>query len=283
MAVRNATRAFTLIELLTVVAVLGVLVALAFPVLHHVRGSGQQVVCQSNLRQLFLAQASYEIDAGRFTRMWTEGDPTGWKRRLSSYASGADPKDPHHVFHCPAVGHEELAKQPTDAAKDQHPASVGLNGAMQFAEWGFRSEAVPQPSRIIALGEQAVAVFEGLITADGYGVWAAEDQMYANWYATTNHNPTRGFRHGNATGANFALMDGHVESLPQAELVRESGRWYWWDALDGDTSKPGDGTGLPYSLSPAPSPNPTPTPPSHGGAPDVPPEGPLEAPCGCPL
>ena len=52
-------RAFTLIEMLVVVAIIMVLAALLFPALGRVRESGRATTCVSNLRQLQLAALNY--------------------------------------------------------------------------------------------------------------------------------------------------------------------------------------------------------------------------------
>ncbi|MGZ0709172.1 type II secretion system protein [Coraliomargarita sp. W4R53] len=52
-------RAFTLIELLSVIAVIGVLVAILIPAISHVRGSAQSTQCVSNLRHMQIANQMY--------------------------------------------------------------------------------------------------------------------------------------------------------------------------------------------------------------------------------
>jgi len=52
-------RAFTLVELLTVIAVIGVLAALVFPVLTQVKNRAGRAVCVNNLKQVNTAVRLY--------------------------------------------------------------------------------------------------------------------------------------------------------------------------------------------------------------------------------
>lgn len=55
----RAVRAFTLVELIIVITVVGVLAAIAFPIYQHVVQGGRAVACVSNLRQLGAALSLY--------------------------------------------------------------------------------------------------------------------------------------------------------------------------------------------------------------------------------
>ena len=59
---KNAPSAFTLVELLTVMGILGVLITLLIPALARVREAGKKAVCISNLRQVGIAIHSYAAD-----------------------------------------------------------------------------------------------------------------------------------------------------------------------------------------------------------------------------
>ena len=56
-------RAFTLIEILVVIAIIGILSALLFPVLSTARENGRKTACLSNLHQLGLAFMQYTQDS----------------------------------------------------------------------------------------------------------------------------------------------------------------------------------------------------------------------------
>ncbi len=57
-------RAFTMVELLVVIAVIGLLVALLLPAVQRARESARRVRCQGNFRQLGIALNSYQAAAG---------------------------------------------------------------------------------------------------------------------------------------------------------------------------------------------------------------------------
>ncbi len=59
-------RAFTLIELLTVIAIIAVLAALLFPVVGAVREQGRATDCMSKLHQLYVSTNVYKQDEGGY-------------------------------------------------------------------------------------------------------------------------------------------------------------------------------------------------------------------------
>jgi prepilin-type processing-associated H-X9-DG protein/prepilin-type N-terminal cleavage/methylation domain-containing protein len=55
-------KAFSLVELLVVISLIGLSMAILLPALTEARSQARRVICQSNLRQLFLANAGYAIE-----------------------------------------------------------------------------------------------------------------------------------------------------------------------------------------------------------------------------
>src|SRR5262245_38118056 len=66
MRITSKIRAFTLIELLTVIAIIAVLAAILFPVIGSVREQGRATDCMSKLHQLYVSANVYRQDEGGY-------------------------------------------------------------------------------------------------------------------------------------------------------------------------------------------------------------------------
>lgn len=96
----SASRAFTLLELLIVIAIIGVLVGLALPVLSGMRKRSNDAKCISNLRQLGTATLTYVADKGFFPVSFETGAgaSNNWQVELEPYLGDVDA-----VKRCPAA------------------------------------------------------------------------------------------------------------------------------------------------------------------------------------
>ena len=79
---RNRRAGLSLVELLTVISIIGVLLALTLPAIQRMRESARAVQCKNNLKQLALACEEFEGSFGHY--------PTG--QMFDEYGSGPDSK-----------------------------------------------------------------------------------------------------------------------------------------------------------------------------------------------
>jgi prepilin-type N-terminal cleavage/methylation domain-containing protein len=80
--------AFTLVELLMVVAIIGILMALLLPAIQAARESARRATCQNNLKQIALAAHSYESSVKHLPfskRVESDGAARSWAPDLLKY------------------------------------------------------------------------------------------------------------------------------------------------------------------------------------------------------
>jgi prepilin-type N-terminal cleavage/methylation domain-containing protein/prepilin-type processing-associated H-X9-DG protein len=121
---QRSGRAFTLVELLVVIAIIAVLISVLLPALQKARDSANTVACSSNMRQIGQAAQMYVLDFGcyppaGFSFVDQPGNKTRvltWDRLLNKYLGGHVPleydavggatkkfgDDSLPVFTCPA-------------------------------------------------------------------------------------------------------------------------------------------------------------------------------------
>ena len=157
-------RGFTLVELLTVIAILAALAALLFPVLSRARASARSASCLSNLRQIGLAMRMYctdhdgsfpfAIDPGdRYTdNAW--GTVPEFQALVSFLPMFQDVLQPYirsrELFHCPAdtgyvereFGSDAMFALPTSFAR----YGTSYDYRTELAVYRVSEDNLPHPS-----------------------------------------------------------------------------------------------------------------------------------------
>ncbi len=120
-AVSAGRGGFSLVELLVVIVIISVLIALLLPALAAARFASNGVVCQSNMRQIYMSYAQYADEnrgmcppyyVGSQPNAFGSGasaDPRYWNYRNVPYLTGhaqvlsTNPDTPYALFHLPSV------------------------------------------------------------------------------------------------------------------------------------------------------------------------------------
>jgi prepilin-type N-terminal cleavage/methylation domain-containing protein len=102
---RGRRPGFTLVELLVVLAILGVLMALLLPAVQMARESASRAACASNLRQLALAMHAFHEERGHFPCAAKFDDPSSysWYHALLPYLEQASVQQGFYNLDNPAA------------------------------------------------------------------------------------------------------------------------------------------------------------------------------------
>lgn len=221
----RSSRAFTLVELLTVIAIIGVLAAIIIPVTGRVRSSAKTAKCASNIRQLAQAALLYAGDH-RNVLPPTFGTPVAegtysttawWWELYPVYCSGAE------VFSCPA---DDTGFTPAASATFTRNGVTLANGkvsygpigsqigAADYKAFGKRLSTLSSPARMVMLMDYH---HTSLRLSEN---WNANKPRWTSsgvGAVSSVNNEYPAYPHSEK--ANMAFVDGHVAAMTQRELM----------------------------------------------------------------
>jgi prepilin-type N-terminal cleavage/methylation domain-containing protein/prepilin-type processing-associated H-X9-DG protein len=210
-------KGFTLVELLTVIAIIALLAAMLFPVFSRARAKSQQTTCLSNLSQLGKAFGMYMQDSGGFVPTWCLVNNSPANPPADTMAPTALTWD---VTLMPYIRNAEIVKcasNPNPIGRRARAYSIAqytqrrVDGQIN-AGWaalrGVYQDEIPAPSRTVLLFEKG----------DGEpGSWG--DALGQNVYETHEHKTSEDYPSDASwseamfhfDGKNILYLDGHAQ------------------------------------------------------------------------
>ena len=238
---------FTLVELLIIVAIIGLLSAIVLPVLTSAKLKGQQVVCLSNTKQIVFATILYTDDyAGMLPPAWTatpddpwdpKGIGTKWYHRLTPYIKNGR----RGIFRCPAASiPPSNCNYSCNPSMEFRYSSSGrlvpipwqINDIRYATRRAYIGDGVPhtidaKEERFRKKGDYAIGdadvtfrFWRGYPVPD-YLIDDGDESPYPSVYSRQID-----YRHNG--GSNFAMLDGHSKWIPKGRLQQ----YNWWDPLE---------------------------------------------------
>ena len=201
--------AFTLLELLVVVAIIGILAALLFPAFARARENARRASCASNIKQLSLGMLQYAQDydeklPGYF---YTTGSGVWLPALVNSYVKN------RRIWKCPS---SPIEAEIWDGTPGDYSVTYGIN--FQIGNQGGFSKSLAEinkPAETVLLAENYQVGVSGLCTVDPVHL----------------STPRPIARHNQMVNASF--VDGHVKSYHK-EALEQTATTEEGNALSGD-------------------------------------------------
>jgi prepilin-type processing-associated H-X9-DG protein/prepilin-type N-terminal cleavage/methylation domain-containing protein len=224
---RMSVIAFTLVELLVVISIIGLLAGLAVPAINNGLKSSKAGACLSNLHQIGVATMAYAADNSFKLPDAGAGSPE-WATTLASFVS-TDTKSKKSIFVCP--GCEKAVQQGTDTTV---AVTYGMHGGL-MPKGGTASNisSVVRATEVILAADMcqnpgnkgwSPYCIEGpsIITSQSGGRSGSvtlTTPITTGTDADTGNIPWMRYRHSGKV--NVVMCDGHAEAIKKGDVLNK--------------------------------------------------------------
>jgi prepilin-type N-terminal cleavage/methylation domain-containing protein/prepilin-type processing-associated H-X9-DG protein len=221
----RSKRAFTLVELLVVISILGLLMAMLLPAVQAARSAARRAQCANNLRQIGLAVQQYaDVHHGAFPATKHNEESVSWIVTLAPFMENVD-----DIRLCP----EDYERLEFSTART---TSYAMNGFLQdpYVAYPNLPRGVSAPLGMVGSFYDLAATSETIVMYEaGPQVEVTIDHVEAQeWFSELNlkYNATEQTiwnivntevatdRHFMSV-SNFLYGDGHVSAIAQEQIA----------------------------------------------------------------
>ena len=219
--------AFTLVELLVVISIIGLLAGLAVPAINGGLKSAKAGACLSNLHQIGVATIAYAAD-NSFKLPDAGASSPEWATTLASFVSTGT-KSKKSIFVCPGC---EKAVQ--EATGSDVAVTYGMHGGvMPKGKTASNITSVTRPTEVILAGDvcqnpgnkgwspyciENPSIISIQSSGPGGSV-AMEKAISVATDADSGNSPSMRYRHSGKV--NVVMVDGHAEAIKKGAVLNK--------------------------------------------------------------
>jgi len=218
--------AFTLVELLVVISIIGLLAGLAVPAINSGLKSAKAGACLSNLHQIGVATVAYAADNNLKLPDAGSGTADMWAAKIATFMGG-DTKKKNNVFVCPGA-----LKSVSEATGGNIAITYGMHGGL-MPKGGTASNitCVLRQSEVILCADMCQnPANKGwspfsienppIISSQSAGKSATmETAISTSTDSDSGNNAWMRYRHSGKV--NVVMCDGHAEAIQKGKVLNK--------------------------------------------------------------
>lgn len=173
---RKRQAGFTLVEMLVVIAIIGILVGMLLPAVQMAREAARRSACSNKLKQVALAAANFESSKNRYPgyqEVNSVGKPTSWAVQLLPYLDRSDLMDRWNSSQVPANDPNLIPPLEVMVCNSMTTTQGGIPVTTYVANAGFFPPS-QEPEALKAAQTAANGIFHDRIMWEGKQVSGSE-------------------------------------------------------------------------------------------------------------